>query len=397
MNIKKAITGTVIIGIITLAACRKDDSMASDDGNASTSDCVVQESTNNGRIIPEQYIIAYNSSTSSGLSSTGRITSFSNTILQRNNIKSTALRQIFSGAPGRSMGGFIARLSGAELARLKADTSISMIEQDRIVAYGSCFKVVEPKTITWNVTRVGYGDGTGKTAWIIDSGIDFTHPDLNADATRSKSFITGVTSAADENGHGTHVAGIIGAKNNSEGVLGVASGASLVACRVFDKDGEGTLGSIVQALSYISSNAKAGDVVNMSLGEDEVSSILDNQVQSIAAKGVYFAIAAGNDGKSANGFSPGRVNGTNIYTVSAVDSLDNFASFSNYGNDVVDFAAPGVRIPSTYLNGKYAIFSGTSMAAPHVAGLLLLKGSAITSSGTAKNDPDGTPDPIAHK
>jgi subtilisin family serine protease len=83
--------------------------------------------------------------------------------------------------------------------------------------------------------------------------------------------------------------------------------------------------------------------------------------------------------------------------VSAVDSLDNFASFSNYGNDVVDYAAPGVRIPSTYLNGKYAIFSGTSMATPHVAGLLLLKGNALTSSGTAKNDTDGTPDPIAHK
>jgi subtilisin len=396
MNIK-VITSVVSAGVILFAACRKDKSGSSDDG-ASTNNCVVQQSTANGRIIPDQYIIAYNTSTSNSLSSTARVSSFSNTVLQRNSISSTALRQSFAGAPGgRSLGGFIARLSGAELARLKADTSIRMIEQDRIVAYGTCFQVVEPKTITWNVTRVGYGDGTGKTAWIIDSGIDFAHPDLNADATRSKSFINGVTSAADENGHGTHVAGIIGAKNNSEGVLGVASGASLVALRVFDKDGEGTLGSIVQALSYISSNAKAGDVVNMSLGEDEVSSILDNQVQSIAAKGIYFAIAAGNDGKSANGFSPGRVNGTNIYTVSAVDSLDNFASFSNYGNDVVDLAAPGVRIPSTYLNGKYAIFSGTSMAAPHVAGLLLLKGNAITSLGTAKNDPDGKPDPIAHK
>jgi hypothetical protein len=395
MNIK-AITCAVIAGVILFAACRKDDSMSSDN-NASTSDCVVQESTDNGRIITDQYIVAYNTSTSSSLSSTARLTSFSHSLLQRNNISSTALRQMFAGAPGRSIGGFIARLSGQELARLKADTSVSMIEQDRIVAYGTCFQVVQPKTITWNVARVGYGDGTGKTAWIIDSGIEFTHPDLNADATRSKSFINGVTSAADENGHGTHVAGIIGAKNNSEGVLGVASGASLVACRVFDKDGEGTLGSIVQALSYISSNAKAGDVVNMSLGEDEVSNILDQQVQTIAAKGIYFAIAAGNDGKAAVGFSPGRVNGTNIYTVSAVDSLDNFASFSNYGNDVVDFAAPGVRIPSTYLNGKYAIFSGTSMAAPHVAGLLLLKGSAIKSSGTAKNDLDGTPDPIAHK
>jgi subtilisin family serine protease len=150
-------------------------------------------------------------------------------------------------------------------------------------------------------------------------------------------------------------------------------------------------------LSYVNSNAKAGDVVNMSLGEDEVSAILDQQVKNTAAKGIFIAIAAGNDHKPAINFSPGRANATNIYTVSAVDSLDNFASFSNYGNDAVDFAAPGVRITSTYLNGKYAIFSGTSMAAPHVAGLLLLKGNSITSSGTAKNDPDGTADPIAHK
>lgn len=392
----KVITGATIVGVLIFAACKKNDSLSSDN-NTSTNNCVTTESVDNGRLITDQYIIAYNTSTSSSLSSTARVASFSNELLQRNKINLAALRNTFAATPGRTLGGFIAKLSGAELLRLKSDSSIKMIEQDRIVAYGTCFQVVEPKTITWNVARVGYGDGTGKTAWIIDSGIDFTHPDLNADATRSKSFINGVTSSADENGHGTHVAGIIGAKNNSEGVLGVASGASLVACRVFDKNGEGTLGSIIQALSYISSNAKAGDVVNMSLGEDETSNILDEQVKNIAAKGIFFAIAAGNDGKAANGFSPGRVNGTNIYTVSAVDSLDNFASFSNYGNDVVDFAAPGVRIPSTYLNGKYAIFSGTSMATPHVAGLLLLKGTAITSSGTAKNDPDGTPDPIAHK
>jgi subtilisin len=394
MNVK-AITCTTILGVLIFAACRKSDSIA--DNSASPTDCVVQQSTGNGRLIADQYIIAYNTSTSSSLATTARVASFSNELLQRNKINVSALRNTFAAVPGRTLGGFIAKLSGAELGRLKADSSIRMIEQDRIVAYGTCFQLVEPKTLTWNVARVGYGDGTGKTAWIIDSGIDFTHPDLNADATRSKSFISGVTSAADENGHGTHVAGIIGAKNNSEGVLGVASGANLVACRVFDKNGEGTLGSIIQALSYISTNAKAGDVVNMSLGEDEPSNILDEQVKNIAAKGIFFAIAAGNDGKAAKEFSPGRVNANNIYTVSAVDSLDNFASFSNYGNDVVDYAAPGVRIPSTYLNGKYAIFSGTSMATPHVAGLLLLKGNALTSSGTAKNDTDGTPDPIAHK
>jgi hypothetical protein len=395
MQIKTILT-TVVTGLIILAACKKNDAGASgSDGNASTSNCVVGQGEEDGTIIPDQYIVAYRESTATGvdLTTSARIASFTNVILQKHSININAIKQSFAGGAR----GFIAHLSPAELMRLRQDSTISNIEHDRIIAYGTCFQVVEPKTITWNVQRVGYGDGTGKTAWIIDSGIDFTHPDLNADSARSKCFITGITSARDENGHGTHVAGIIGAKNNSFGVLGVASGANLVALRVFDKDGKGTLGSIIQALSYVNSNAKAGDVVNMSLGEDTVSTILDQAVQNTAAKGIYIAIAAGNDHKPASQFSPGRVNAKNVYTVSAVDSLDNFASFSNYGNDVVDYAAPGVKITSTYMGGKYAIFSGTSMAAPHVAGLLLLKGSAITSSGTALNDPDGTSDPIAHK
>ena len=135
----------------------------------------------------------------------------------------------------------------------------------------------------------------------------------------------------------------------------------------------------------------------MSLGDDEgTSQILDQQVRNTAAKGIYISIAAGNEGKLANKYSPARTNAVNVYTVSAIDSLDRFAKFSNYGNDVVDYAAPGVRILSTFMNGRYAYMSGTSMAAPHVAALLLLKGKNITSSGTAKNDPDSVPDPIAH-
>ena len=180
-------------------------------------------------------------------------------------------------------------------------------------------------------------------------------------------------------------------------MLGVASGADLVSVRVLDKEGNGTLSNTLQALAYVSTNAKAGDVVNMSFGEEGISDVLDRQVRAIAAKGIFITIAAGNDSKAANLFSPGRANGTNIYTVSAVDSLDNFASFSNFGNDAVDFAAPGVRIVSTYMGGSYARMSGTSQAAPHVAGLLLLEGNNLHYSTIAKNDNDGTPDKIAMK
>ncbi|NJW54993.1 S8 family serine peptidase, partial [Salinimicrobium oceani] len=111
------------------------------------------------------------------------------------------------------------------------------------------------------------------------------------------------------------------------------------------------------------------------------------------AKGIKFALAAGNDSTNANNSSPARVNGTNIYTVSAIDINDRFASFSNYGNPPIDYAAPGVNIKSTWKSGGYNTISGTSMASPHVAGILVL--GSVRADGTASGDPDGNPDPIA--
>lgn len=381
------ITSLAAFVILIMLACKKNT-----DANKTTADdCTVQSTTHSGDVISGKYIVAYNTNVVNRMATDATIARKSEDVLIRNAIAANAVKDVFAGEPG----GFIAELTPEQVIKLKADPNIEAVEPDRILKLGSCFTVAEPRLITWNINRVGYGDGTGKTAWIIDTGIDMDHPDLNVDQTRSKSFIAGKT-PDDENGHGTHVAGIIGGKNNSIGVLGVASGATLVSLRVLDDTGEGTLSSIIQALSYINTNAKPGDVVNMSLGEDTSSTILNQQVQNTSSRGIYFAIAAGNDGDHADKYSPGNANGANIFTVSAIDSLDNFASFSNYGNDVVDYAAPGVHILSTFFNNRYAYLSGTSMATPHVAGLLLLKGRNIITSGTAKNDPDGTADPIAH-
>lgn len=374
--------------IVFIISCKKNVQPTSQN----TDDCVVGRSAFSGEIIANQYIVALKPSTNSRISSRISLDEMCKDVLQRNTISGSALRQSFMGGTN----GFIAKISASEAEVLRHDGAIEAVEPDKIISLGSCFTVVAPRLITWNINRIGYGNGIGKTAWIIDSGIDFNHSDLTVDQSRSKSFVDGQASADDENGHGTHVAGIIGAKNNTIGVLGVASGATLISLRVLDKDGEGNLSYIIQALSYVNSNAAAGDVVNMSVGGESGSTILDQQIANIAAKGIYFAIAAGNDSKAADLSSPARVNGANIYTVSAIDSLDNFASFSNYGNDAVDFAAPGVHILSTWNGNRYAYASGTSMAAPHVAGLLLLRGRNIMSSGVAKNDPDGTPDPIAH-
>jgi len=391
--LKPFVISAAMAAAIFIVSCRKDTSSTTSHQPADNT-CVTGRGVSSGDIVPGQYIVSLKSSGGGNarVMSTTQVDDIGTRLMKTHAIKEGRMEKSFPGLHG----GFVAHLSKEEVEKLKTDESVDMVEPDRIVALGSCFKVVEPSLITWSVKRVGYGDGTGKTAWVIDSGIDFDHPDLNVDVTRSKSFLANNTSPRDENGHGTHVAGIIGAKNNSIGILGVASGASLVSLRVLDASGDGLLSSIIQALAYVNANGKAGDVVNMSLGEDIASPTLDQQVQYTASKGIYIAIAAGNDSKPAINFSPGRANGPNIYTVSAIDSLDNFASFSNYGNDAVDVAAPGVAVTSTYLNGQYAIMSGTSMATPHVAGLLLLKGNSITHSGTAKNDPDGTPDPIAH-
>jgi subtilisin len=384
------LTILLLATVFSFPSCKKADVQSSN----GTDECITTNSLSNGAIIEGQYIISYRSFDNlQSPSSSLRIAQVSKDILVENGINASALRSSFSG----DIRGFVANLSNEQVTRIKSSGVVQSVEPDRIIALSTCFTVAAPSLITWNVKKVGYGDGTGKTAWIVDSGIDFDHPDLTVDVARSKSFLAGTTSADDENGHGTHVAGIIGGKNNTIGVLGVASGANLVSVRVLDKEGNGTLSGTLQGLAYVSANAKAGDVVNMSFGEEGISDVLDRQVRAIAAKGIFITIAAGNDNKAANLFSPGRANGTNIYTVSAVDSLDDFASFSNFGNDVVDFAAPGVRIVSTYMGGGYARMSGTSQAAPHVAGLLLLNGNNIHYSAIAKNDNDGTPDQIAMK
>lgn len=322
--------------------------------------------------------------------------------------------------------GFSAKMPAAAAARLAANNpSIAYFEQDGIML------AVAPKegrgkppkddggdppattceqqpSTPWGITRVGgAADGAGKTAWVIDSGIDLDHPDLNVDVDRSRSFLSGrqADNPDDQNGHGTHVAGTIAAKNDDCGVIGVAADATVVAVRVLDRRGSGYTSGVIAGVDYVGANASAGDVANMSLGGG-ISSALDQAVYNATVTrdsagdvtgvtGIIFALAAGNESDNADNHSPARVNGQNIYTVSAINSGDNFASFSNYGSPPVDCAAPGVGVFSTYKNGGYTTASGTSMAAPHVAGLLLL--GAMAYDGTASGDPDGNPDPICHR
>ena len=307
--------------------------------------------------------------------------------------------------------GFSANISAQAAARLATNPNVKYYEQNGVAtitvmpdAVANRVKsngrptTTEPQSVPYGVTRVGGGiDATGKHAWIIDTGIDLDHPDLNVGS--GASFVTrGKLTADDGNGHGTHVAGTIAAINNAIGVVGVAANATVHPVRVLDKSGSGYIDWIVKGIDYVATNASAGDVANMSLGATGHFQSLHDAVVRAADLGIKFSIAAGNESDHANFYEPAHIEHANVYTISAIDEQDVFAYFSNYGNPPVDYAAPGVAVTSSKVGGGVVTYSGTSMAAPHVAGLLLIMDVPLDGSGfdTAINDPDGNADPIAH-
>ena len=159
--------------------------------------------------------------------------------------------------------------------------------------------------------------------------------------------------------------------------------------RVFDRRGSGSYSGVIAGIDYVGENCGDSDVANMSLGGSFSQAI--NDAVKAASASCPFVLAAGNEGRDASGSSPASTEGENIYTVSAFSNGDNWAYFSNYGNDV-DYAGPGVSILSTWKNGGYNSISGTSMAAPHIAGVRLVGN--ISTDGTVIGDPDGNADPI---
>jgi subtilisin family serine protease len=262
---------------------------------------------------------------------------------------------------------------------------------------------------------------------VIDTGVDLSHPDLNVYRGGAKNCSLGAVSANDLNGHGSHVAGTIGALDNGSGVVGMAPGARIWPVKVLTDLGSGLNSDVICGIDYVAANADEIEVANMSLGgagEDTGScgaggDAMHAAICSAVDAGITFVVAAGNDTADASGFTPAAYD--EVVTVSALadfdgqpgggaastcraDEDDTFASFSNYGADV-DIIAPGVCIYSTSMLGGYATLSGTSMASPHVAGGAALYAatnpgatpaqvkSALQSSGTtdwdSSDDPDG--------
>lgn len=361
-------------------------------------------------IIPGKYIVIYNDA---GIKKAARIASQSgNQVIAPENIRELTSQVLHDAeiaertpeqAYASALKGVAIELTESEADKLALSPNVKGIYPDMVVNFGLPDVSINAKpapqpvaqSTPWGITRIGgSADGTGKTAWIIDTGIDMDHPDLKVDQTRGKNFVTPSALPDDDNGHGTHCAGIVAALNNNLGVIGVAAGATVVPIKVLNRRGSGDYSLIIAGVDYVAANGKAGDAVNMSLGGPAYEP-LDNAILSLASKGIKVALAAGNESQNANNVSPARVNGTNIYTISAMGTGDLWATYSNFGNPPVDYCAPGSSIYSTYKSGGYATLSGTSMATPHVCGILLLGN--ISTDGTVKNDRDGNADPIAHR
>ena len=276
------------------------------------------------------------------------------------------------------------------LEQLKNNPLVAYMGNDRKI---SAFidTPIENQIIPANVDRVEDGESVNNInpnfvdadIAILDTGIDLDHADLNV--FHERSFIPGTINADDDHGHGTHLAGVAAAKDNSFGIVGIAPGARLWAIKVLESSGMGEISTLIKGLDYINQHQNQVDVAVLSLGCECESGALDIAINNSIKAGITIVVAAGNEGKDAGTFTP--ANNPEVITVSAIADTDGkcggngpptpygaddmLASFSNYGN-VVDISAPGVDIYSTFKSNSYTKLTGTSMAAPHVAGAAAL-------------------------
>jgi subtilisin len=224
----------------------------------------------------------------------------------------------------------------------------------------------------WGVNRIDApkvwvsSTGEGVKVAILDTGIDLDHPDLTNNLKGGYNCINSAKTADDDNGHGTHVAGTVAALNNNIGVVGAAHSTHLFAVKALDRRGKGYLSDVIEGIQWCIENGIK--VINMSLGTPMDSPSLHDAIASAHNSNIVVICAAGNDGTSGANY-PARY--SESIGVSAIDNGDNFYHYSNYG-DGVDICAPGVDVYSTYRRGAYKNLTGTSMAAPHVAGACAL-------------------------
>jgi subtilisin family serine protease len=268
--------------------------------------------------------------------------------------------------------GMVMRMSPAQAEALAKNPRVALVEEDGVIELDATqspatwgLDRIDQQNLPRNNSYVYNASGSGVTAYVIDTGISVSHSEFGGRASGGFTAINDGNGTNDCNGHGTHVAGTIGGAT-----WGVAKSVALKAVRVLDCSGSGTTSGVISGVNWVTANKTLPAVANMSLGGG-ASSALDTAVTNSINSGITYAIAAGNSNANACNTSPARV--ASALTVGATSTNDARASFSNYGT-CLDLFAPGVSITSTWYTSNTATstLSGTSMAAPHVAGAAAL-------------------------
>ncbi|MEU7559802.1 S8 family peptidase [Streptomyces eurythermus] len=284
------------------------------------------------------------------------------------------------------LNGYSAAMSEGEARELAADPAVDKVfanekgrltgEQDNPPSWG-LDRIDTPELKLDQKYKYPDKAGEGVTVYVVDTGVEATHPDFGGRAKSGTDVVDGDDDATDGHGHGTHIASTIAGEK-----YGVAKKADIVGVRVFDNGGHGTAENVIAGLDWVVKNASGPSVVNLS-SIFNAHEALDTAVRNTIAKGITFTVAAGNFWMDAGKWSPQRV--TEALTVGATNKTDAQAGYSNYGK-VLDLYAPGSGIVGAGLHGGEATMSGTSMAAPHVAGV-----AALYLAG----HPDAKPDAVA--
>lgn len=271
-----------------------------------------------------------------------------------------------------AINGYAMRMTGEQALALSRDPRVEFVEED-----GEVYATSEQSYPVWGLDRIDQRDlpldeaykynstGSSVNAYVLDSGIRATHDEFEERVIPAFDSIGDGMNAGDCRGHGTHVAGTIGGKT-----YGVAKAVTLHSVRVLNCNGKGTWSGVVAGIDWVTANHIKPAVANMSLGGG-INDAVDRAVRNSIAAGVTYVVSAGNDGLDALNYSPARV--SEAITVGATMGGDARWSYSNYGS-IVDIFAPGAGVVSSVHHNDYATdnYSGTSMASPHVAGVVAL-------------------------